>query len=47
VFGFEPADEVEPLEIQFLADSRSAPEPAGAGLPDSASEEAEPGPRYG
>jgi hypothetical protein len=23
VFGFEPADDIEPLEIQFLAESRS------------------------
>ena len=23
VFGFEPADDIEPLEIQFLAESRA------------------------
>ena len=25
VFGFEPADDIEPLEIQFLGESRSVP----------------------
>jgi dipeptidyl aminopeptidase/acylaminoacyl peptidase len=26
VFGFEPADDIEPLEIQFLAESRARDE---------------------